>query len=160
MITSENVSELQKEILAIDTFLKNSFMNRITSSETFEIMRDCPELLDAIRNLQSFGILVGPKNKGNLDQVISSLEVEINKLLECFRSAIESRSKEPVTFDESAELEKINRQHQLLCEAYESNVALLLTGLQKDESVPGVRLGLGGPSVDIVEWWKWVRTRK
>lgn len=159
MNNEQTINEIQKAITSIYDFITKELISRITSQSVFEIMRDCPELLDGVRNLQSYRAILTSPQKLSLEKVISTLENQINLLLDKFRDALSKRDNDPDNFEEKTALQIINEQHRRLCSEYEDSVAEFLQQLQKDDAFPGVQIGLSGPTVDVTEWWNWVKEK-
>jgi hypothetical protein len=154
---AQNIDGLKETIVALHVFLAHALIPRITSSVHFEIMRDVPEMIDCVRKLKSYSLFLTDVQKNKLNGIVETLQNQINILLDEFRSAIGNRDKNSTHFESVNSFERINAQHARLVLEFEVGVEAFLISLRDSPAMPSVRVGLTGPQIDIVEWWKFLR---
>lgn len=159
MLSQSNTEEMLSAIKEIDFFLRKELIPRITSAPVFEIMNDCPELLRAIEKLQSCCALLPRDQRKYVEELVTLLEQEINKLLGVFKSVLDRRSKESEKFSESIALQQINAQHEALVQAFQTGVERLIKNLDENNAVPSLEVNFGLFSFDLFKWWEWFRNR-
>ena len=129
-------------------------------------MQDCPELTNSIKTIQSFVIFYSDEQSSKCDDLITNLQTYINRLLDAFRHALSRRADLGPSFDEALAMVPINTAHKDMCEAFQQDAILFVQSLSNedgdasDSEMPGIRMGLSGPSIDVVEWKRWLERRK
>lgn len=134
MLTSEQSDEVRHVVMAIDTYLRHKLMPTIQASTHFEVMRDCPEIVDGVRQLQSLNVLYTSPQRAALDQLTTLLQSKMNSLIDVLRDVVAKRHSNGQAFDEAGALTAVNGKHRELCEAFTECGADFLSTLSSNPS--------------------------
>lgn len=134
MLSRSQLDVAKNALAGIDSFLHHTLMPKIQGSEDFEPMRDCKELVDGVRTLQSLNIFYDSAQRVALDLLTSVLQQKFNIFLDQLRKVIALQASGKF-FDESHELLKINEKLREVCETYRENAIKFSSTLSVDQNI-------------------------
>lgn len=134
MLSAEQIREVRRVVMGMDSYLRQQLMPTIAASTHFEVMRDCPEIVEGVRQLQSLNVLYTDSQRAALDGLTTLLQTGINTLLDALRDAVAGRLSDGQAVDEAGALVRVNGEHRELCNAFTIGAGKFLSTLSSTSS--------------------------
>jgi hypothetical protein len=139
MLSAAQIGEVRRVVMGMDSYLRHQLMPTIQASTHFEVMRDCPEIVEGVRQLQSLNVLYTDSQRAALDGMTTLLQTGVNTLLDAIRGVIATRLSDGQAFDEASALVRVNGKHRELCDAFAQGAGKFvstLSSISSDGSIP------------------------